>query len=707
MKIYGRAAANIHDSFGNPNAQTPTPTQTPTSAVFPTSVFQTPQVNHNTYDNNSGWTPTFAEEYSVFNATPGRLITSQSPFQETFTPRIPGSSTQKQQFLRPAASPELAFHVHNNANQPHSPLPHLTTSQPLTYSPNLHTAHGRSVDDRSPDKTPNKPQRRLQEAFSGQTATPPQSAVKESRKRGQNSATAKMQRSQDSFFQPSGTPLQQSYDFAASSEDMFGYPMSAPATAPGYTNKSFWDEDSSMTEINMDFTSGDASSIFSTTHRMPNLVDWAQNNQMFQQQSHITPLEQSTSQSSRRHRPLLAKPPSTSAAEVMSNAAFDFAMATMPEDPFAMVASTGAVDPGLIFSFPQVSSPMYTQSKDVFAPIQPKPDINSTVHEPYQHQQRELQREKEELRRARSLRDKPEHKYDRAAFSSPAKGDRPNLRRAVSDSRPKKYTALGTGPLPTLGAPISTGESRSSYSRGRLSPVKQGSRTNLASIPESSGLNTRTSVTFSIDANGRARTETTIIVDPERSTRRPRSRISVDDWDSPDSGSSTDEEPIMIPSRNTSFNLPDSDSRSLPKVARFETSSRQSMDKVHRRNSFRKSSSLELDDSEGETIIDDDNTGDAANELRRVMESRRRSTIGMGSSQQQQKSRNPSRRSFPLDTAPYRRQSYPNQAYSNVSPTTVSDLDVGTPSTDRASTRSDSTRCVCNSRDGDEFMIQW
>lgn len=54
-------------SFGNPNAQPPTPTQTPTSGQFPSpTAFQTPR-NSSNFESRGGWTPTFAEEYSVSN----------------------------------------------------------------------------------------------------------------------------------------------------------------------------------------------------------------------------------------------------------------------------------------------------------------------------------------------------------------------------------------------------------------------------------------------------------------------------------------------------------------------------------------------------------------------------------------------------------------------------------------------------------------
>jgi hypothetical protein len=103
----------------------------------------------------------------------------------------------------------------------------------------------------------------------------------------------------------------------------------------------------------------------------------------------------------------------------------------------------------------------------------------------------------------------------------------------------------------------------------------------------------------------------------------------------------------------------------------------------------------------------DDGSGNAANALRKIMEDRKQGIIRLGGSQQLGYSQNTNRRSNNLST-PHHRQQYDNRAStSNRSPTTISDPDLETPSTDRESSRSDSTRCVCNNRESDSFMIQW
>ncbi|KFX93425.1 hypothetical protein V490_04830 [Pseudogymnoascus sp. VKM F-3557] len=631
-------------SFGDPNAQTPTPQQTPTSAAFREGPLGTPQADKNTFDARSGWTPTFAEDYTVFNATPGRLTNTQG----TFEPFSPGHS--------------------------------LLAS----------TAHEEGFEH-SDTKTPNRPNQRLREPVSGQTATPPRSTVKDLKKERRRLEKSNMQHDEDPYLQ-SGIMGQDDFlDFTQSSGDMFSYPMTAPVPVPAYLNddKSFWDPDSNMADVTMDFMA-DESSFYGA----PQQVDWQQNNQTSQGLSNTAPLQQHGSQPLRRHRPLMAKPPASSAAQSLSNTAFDFSISSMPQDPFSADVSSGVVNPGLIFSYPEVTSPLQSNHDHGGIATQRSRSAGGQImQEPYQHQ-RESIRDKAP-RRTRSLKEiVPDLSQGGARFGSPIEGNRPGPRRASSDSRPKKRaTSHESQPPPNFAG-------KGVYSSGRQSPTKQASRMNLASIPEAAGLNPRTAVTFSIDSNGRARTETTIVVDDGRATRSIRSRASSDGYESPQSGSSTDEDPIMIPSRNSSFSIPNK--RSMPKMAHFDTS-RQNRP---RRAGSANSSSLGDPDSESETIIDGEKSGDAASALRKAMGSRRRSTSNMAGAQLRAASRTSTRQTSGAQ-GQYRRPSYAYQpSSSNASPTTISDPDGETPSTDPGSTGSDTTRCVCSSRDGDEYMIQ-
>jgi len=200
-------------------------------------------------------------------------------------------------------------------------------------------------------------------------------------------------------------------------------------------------------------------------------------------------------------------------------------------------------------------------------------------------------------------------------------------------------------------------------------------------------------VKLTIDANGRARTETIIVGREERAMSSPASKR---DWDTSPYESSTDDEEILLPSRNTSFALP-----SQPKVPRLNKP-----DTTHRGGSLRRrstggsgyshsesSNSTRIDgaESEAETLMEqDDQSGDATHELRKVMESRDRD-------------RKESQSRIHHYYSDRRASYYGNYNFKNLSPTTVTDPDGATPS----SIRSGSTRCVCNNPDSGGFMIQW
>lgn len=229
---------------------------------------------------------------------------------------------------------------------------------------------------------------------------------------------------------------------------------------------------------------------------------------------------------------------------------------------------------------------------------------------------------------------------------------------------------------------------------GRSSPVKQPRPSSLTSIPESPTAQPRTEVIFTIDSKGKARTETIIVGDqPRRNREAPASSLN-EEWDSSSEHSSSDEEPIVIPSRNTSFNLPPQPKG--PKLARFETSTRGPDMRGHSTSTSGYSQSESSSqhsmppdglESEAETVMEeDDGSGDATRELRKVMEKRKKDQL---------KQRNPRHHRYASDSRRYYNSS------NNISPTTVTDPDGATPS----STRSGTTRCVCQNPESEGAMI--
>ncbi|KAK0113155.1 hypothetical protein ONS95_014854 [Cadophora gregata] len=678
-------------SFGNPNAQPPTPTQTPTSGQFPSpTAFQTPRNSSNS-ELRGGWTPTFAEEYSVFNATPGRLTSAPPHFVETSTPRPSTASLQNRALSQGDFAAELATHVHHLSPNPNLSLPPVGPPNQLPSSPGPYSATQSHFDDITNNQvTPRKPRKRLEDAFSGQTATPPATRPKGSRKLAPKLDTDTMQNeSQDSHYGASQTPThQQSLMSFPSSSSEFFYPMSAPATAPVFTStRPFWEPDASMGGMDLDFSPEDSSMFNAPSHRMSNSFDWGRSNQIFQETMNVPTSKSNVAAKGelstiKRQRPLAPKLPA-SATELLPStmAPFDFSNVSASEDPFSPSA-LGGVDPGLLFGRHN-PIPMPSEFQDV--PLPPARPVTSHLEfKPYQHQFRESMRDQEEMCWSRGPRESSRpRRFELGTASSPVKGSaRPGLQRSISDSR-------GRRPQDRLLSRTST---------GRMSPIKHQRSSNLMSIPEAERLRTRTEVKFTIDASGRAKTETILVAD-DLQTGRGGPSVRSEEWESSQyDESSSDDEPILVPSRDTSFSLPQ---QQPPKIGKFDASSR--AHGVQRRSSAGYSQSESSSQrsvrrdslgSEAETVINEDNrSGDAAQALRKVMKSRKKGQV---------KPRNPQQNRY-SDSAPRRNSQYGSYSSStNMSPTTITDPDGGaTPS----STRSGTTRCVCGNSDSEGLMI--
>lgn len=218
-----------------------------------------------------------------------------------------------------------------------------------------------------------------------------------------------------------------------------------------------------------------------------------------------------------------------------------------------------------------------------------------------------------------------------------------------------------------------------------MSPVKQQRHPNLTSIPESPAAlpKLRRDVKLAIGSNGRA----TVVVDDESVRNLRRSSSQVIDYES-EYDSSTDDEPIIIPSRNNSFNLPQ---QRPPRFDLFDASSSDFRRPSTSTSGYSRSSGqhTSIDEmSEAETILDEVKIGDATSALRKVVRERRSN---------QQMSKNGRHLRLFSDTTPRPGRYAEYTSSSNNSP------DGATPS----SSRSGTTRCICNNAEGDSFMIQW
>lgn len=587
-------------------------------------------------------------------------------------------------------------HFSPNSNLP---LPPVEPSRRLASSPNSTNVPKEYLTDTEQSYHPDPAQRQRQSKATSkgsvttaeptQTATPPPTNRRGKRKHAPNLT---MQNDQ-SFVQPdfSGASQHELNALMAASGDMFGYPMSAP-TGP---MANFWDP-----SMGMDFDFGaPQTNVFQTTpissHRHTGSFDWNNEIPLFQEPS--GPIHTSNHghiQQMRRERALAPKPgpvAMTSAASVAMSAGF----VTPMDDPFNIMPADG-VDPGLLFGHPQ-ASPMATSFNGMVASGSAEAAIAESGSRTSIGG---------DLRRSSSVQDiRSTNGPDRAFASSPVKSARPgSLNRSVSENRGRRTQTqpslpkLAPAPRPISQASnASTADSGRPLARpsGRSSPMKHQHRlSSLASIPEASPQpQTWRSVRFTIDAHGRARAEATAVtvgsssgnISPRRTSRDFGRR---EHWES-DDDSSTDDEPIIIPSRQNSFNasfaLPDP---RKPVGSIFGASKRSSSERSLGSYSNDGMSSHHDGDSEGETARDEaqEKVGDAASELRKLVEDRQKRSSQMGNGRSQR----------------YLQTNLGNFRPENVSPSALTD-------SSHFSDRHE-VRCICHknrAEEGDGFMVQW
>jgi hypothetical protein len=690
---------------------------------LPSPVFETPKQSQGHFDESSGWTPRFAEEYSVFNATPGNLRGSRTPFPD-FGPATPwlGSAGQKRSLSSDGIGLGVAVHGNELSPNPSLSLPPIDPSKVLRSSPaplrtpTLDRSGPASQPPGSVERSVKKVRRGTIVAEpQGQTATPPPSARKGERKLAPKLDTSAMQNDQDYGQQAhfmASAQQQGMGGFVTPQGDVFGYPLSAPATAPYGAQRSFWDPDPSLAGMDIDFTANGGVLQPATQHHGPGPVDWTSANQLLPDQSGMGGHPSAAGNGSS----LVSQPPMSML--VTSSADHSMFAASYPtpiDDPFGISDASGAVNPGLLFSRPQ------TANVDAVSFNQAMLGPNSNPV-PSQDSQMDSQRMpvskasgRAELRRSASAKDATPRKQDRASASSPVKETgRPGLSRSFSENRGKK--AVGRPSLPTLAPrprsqlvnnagvnankPVISQPQRPS---GRSSPSKSSHHhhrlSSLSSIPETSGPQMRTQAKFTIDSNGRARVETTVVVvdEPLPSAVKRHSSYSVaprqQQWDSSDDdSSSTDDEPIIIPSRNTSFALPDP--RKPTTIHPFHNSQRSISERSTTSYTSFQGASQEPGDSDGETVVNDSTTptrrasGDALSELRKLRETRQQKPLSSSKPKRYVSSHH-----------------YP-PPHPATSPTTVSEASLPTPTTD---TRTRGVRCVCNRAEAgrNDLLVQW
>ncbi|PFH62630.1 hypothetical protein XA68_12704 [Ophiocordyceps unilateralis] len=648
---------HLSASFGDPIAQPQTPRQTPTLVTFPSPSFDTPKPYQGSFVEPGGLTPRFAEEYSVFNSTPGNLRGSQGPFAE-FLPPIASTFSRGHKRLLSAEShpfdvPPHASHLATNVEKS-EPTCHLPLSPPGQPPPSVSTGGIQPSPDLARSSSLKKC-RKHSDARPSQVLSPPPSSNKGGRK-----LAPKLTMLSDHPFCQTDLVDPAQHDMSAvlmgHSGDLFGYPLSAPASA----SSNYWDPSMSM-PMDLEFNAavhGVMHPSAPSSHRHTGSFDWNADITMFQDVS--APVQSQDNAQSPRQERVLAPKPAASAPT---------ANPVTLEDPFGIMNPGDGVDPGLLFGRPHTSA----LDSGFGSSSQPRPAERAapSFAKPMPG----------ELRRANSAQGPRSAKLtDRASIGSPIKSKaRPGLSRSCSETRGRR--AVGRTMQP---APMETNLSHGVLPAGcrptgRCSPPKTVPRvSSLASIPETSPqYRPRTSVRFTIDSRGRARAETTVVGEgpiSDKRLHRSRSAAASRSWDSSDDDSS-DDEPIIIPSRNSSFNasyaLPDP---CKPVGSIFHTSCRSGSDRS-------RSNSATGPESEAETVVNDKG-GDAMRELRKVVEDRQKRSRRMVSGR-------------PQGLISTNMASFPGGI---ISPTSLAD-----------SSQGNGVRCVCEDTSTDEadgFMLQ-
>jgi hypothetical protein len=648
----------------------------------------------------------------VFNATPGRLTKTEGHYSEIATPR-PSTASSHNDLLLATTDIDPADQIHFSASK-NSPLPYANLSNQFpSFSHPSPSPHGTPSEDKKKVNTPRKPTRRLQEAFAGQTPTPPHSANRPARKLVPKPARPTMQSGEDSLPQQQGASAHpNTLSISSQNQSIYSYPMSAPVTAPGYMGgKNFWDPDTTMSGMSMDMDFMTANTGFfdpSVQDPFHNPINWNQNNGMAPSNLDMTSFSAHSPHPTGSNGAFAPKQTIPHTSQPERSTTLLQGVTTSAETSFSILASSGGVDPGLLFSFHETNSPVVSRpatASSTLTQSQVSHHDPSFIREPYQHQRREIQREQEEYQRSRVSRGNAAL----TSFSSPLKkGLRPGLSRSNSDSRARLIPASQSARLGNIAPRMASAELKSGLVRRQTSPTKRLKPNNLGSIPESVP-GPRTAIEFTIDEKGRARTETRIILEDPPTVRKKTPSIAGERWGSDPEESSSDDEPIIVPSGNNSFTMP-TRRFDKPRLGNFDTSF-QSTDHGYRDFGDAVAPKRRLpsheEESEAETVMEDnDGTGNAANALRKVLESRKQASGGQPVTQANLYSSNQFRH-HPQLRPSYGQQYYNSSPPTNLSPTTVSDPDLATPTTDRGSSMSDSTRCICHSRDGDPFMIQW
>ncbi|KAI9838054.1 MAG: hypothetical protein M1819_006208 [Sarea resinae] len=506
-----------NDPFSTAIPATPTHTK---SNVIP---FQTPKSASALLDPSVTW----AQTSPLFNLSP-TIQRSQSLYRQRRASNLDSVDCMNAGFRG---------YTHPTSSAPNLGLPAVDPSRRLSSSP---ISSSNTVRDPTTNIHPEEA------SMSAQTpATPPPTASKRKARKARESRPSKGQSAtkmsaQDvtpskSMAPPNDTvqPSPLHFPSLQFSPDVFGFPMSGSATAPTYPQQRlFWDQN------HMDMEAVGQEDPFVTPSRNPGLFQWSQMG--------ASPISTKSSSTSfplgHDTRGGMTGNLGLDNSDSHDMGSLSFTASTSPQSHTFSPATSGPVDPNLLFSFSD--SPNHS--------LQPAREHNeirlSGNRLPYQHQLQQSEREKEFKR---SLTKGKQVGEKSMAINNPSLV-RPGLRRSATDG------FMGATDFSTSSA--MTDQKRISIQR-KSSPLKREGDRLLTAIPEASERQ-RTAVSFAIDAQGRAKVLVEEVPPAIDEAMQPG-----DLWNDGESDSSGDTD--MIFSRNSSFSA--QQPQKQPKLARFTT----------------------------------------------------------------------------------------------------------------------------------------
>ncbi|OJD34533.1 uncharacterized protein BKCO1_2200079 [Diplodia corticola] len=534
--------------FRAPDWRLPSPSSTPKSATFPDASLQTPRTD--------SLPSHFLEAWS----TP-RANVQQTPSQTPLFPRTRDRDRPLSSYSHKSQDPEdPEFHINHYSPNPNLPLPPVEPSRRLASSPTP-LKSGRPPNANTTSSIPTQDSTANNMDPSQMQTPPPTRDASSSRKRGQdgqplsfNTPSAMYSRRDSAptipgdhmrdgrYGQDSGVPMFANMQFTP---EMTRFGHAGPSTAPGPSRAGvFFNPSSSGGMLHLDNLPAQEDPFGFAVEDNQNMFQWPSFTPT--NTSRVDSASMAVEDDSWASTPSLLTTTSADLQNITGNGT-----ATL-DDPF--IPTTSGVDPSMLFSFSGSASDL---GNTWVSPQRPQKAPIPDKRQPYEHQAREYERQKEVSRKLSG-----HHSRTSAASSSVSTtaSSKPGLQRSST------HAGFVRKPAPPSEGPFGNSGNAVPPVR-KTSPLKRANQSALPAISEH--VLPRPKTRLIVDGSGRARTETVRDGDDDTKHVDHRARYSGL-WDD-DSDSDSDQD-ARIASRSSSFSVASGLTRSASKHGRTGSS---------------------------------------------------------------------------------------------------------------------------------------